>query len=298
MYPLRTGFVPVDDGELYYRVAGEGPPVVCCNGVGVSTFFWKYLDAHLRSRFQVLQWDYIGHGRSTLPPDPANADLSMERMARDLFAVMDHAGLTEPALLVGHSMGCQVILEAARQQPDRVAGLVPMFGTFAKPMDTFMDSPLSRPIFERVVAMGQLVGTLPNRLLRPLTASAISYAFSRQTGLVDRYYASKEDMQPYMDHLVRMDLRIFLFTVEHMNRHDLTDFLPEIDVPVLVVAGENDLFTPMHRSYTMVERIPDAELIVIAEGSHAALIEHPETINLRLDRFLAERLPQWSAPQR
>jgi len=72
--------------------------------------------------------------------------------------------------------------------------------------------------------------------------------------------------------------------------HDLTDFLPEIRVPVLVFAGEKDLFTPLHRSLEMVALLPDCELFVVAEGSHAAIVEHPETINLRIERFFAERV--------
>ena len=69
MSDVRTGFVPTDDGiQLYYRVLGEqGPVIACCNGVGVSTFFWKYVALHFRDRFRVLLWDYRGHGLSSMP---------------------------------------------------------------------------------------------------------------------------------------------------------------------------------------------------------------------------------------
>ena len=57
-----------------------------------------------------------------------------------------------------------------------------------------------------------------------------------------------------------------------------------------MIASEKDLFTPLHRSYTMARADPRAELMVLAEASHAAIIEHPDSINLRIDRFLRERL--------
>jgi pimeloyl-ACP methyl ester carboxylesterase len=78
--------------------------------------------------------------------------------------------------------------------------------------------------------------------------------------------------------------------VDLMADHDLTDFLPHIEVPTLIIAGEKDLVTPLHRSRKMAALIPRSELIILPEGSHAAIVEHPETINRRVDRFLAERV--------
>jgi len=291
MADVRSGFARASDSmHLYYRTVGEGPPMVCCNGVGVSTFFWKYIARHFRDRFQVVVWDYRGHGKSGTPSDPRSADLSMERNARDMEAVMDAAGLDEPAILLGHSMGVQVILEFCRMNPNRVRALIPLFGTFSRPMDTFMDSPHSRKVFDVINRVAALTGKAGGRILHPLYANPLAFAIGKSTGLVDRYYASKRDIDAYMEHLVQMDPQVFLRMVELMADHDLTDFLPEIACPVLIFAGEKDLFTPMHRSRKMQELIAGSEMFVVAEGSHAAIVEHPETINLRIERFLAERV--------
>lgn len=291
MADVRSGFARADDGvHLYYRVVGEGPPLVCCNGVGVSTFFWKYIARHFRDRFSVVLWDYRGHGKSGTPAEPRAADLSMERNAADLAAVMDAAGVDEPAVLLGHSMGCQVILEAYQHQPERVRALVCLFGTFARPLDTFMDTPKSRKVFDVVNRLAALLGKKGGRVFHPLYANPLSFVIGRNTGLVDRYYATRRDVDAYLEHLVHMDPQVFLRMVELMADHDLTDKLPDVAVPVLVFAGERDLFTPLHRSRTMVELLPDAELFVVAEGSHAAIVEHPETIDLRIERFFAERV--------
>jgi pimeloyl-ACP methyl ester carboxylesterase len=66
-------------------------------------------------------------------------------------------------------------------------------------------------------------------------------------------------------------------------------------VPTLVVAGERDLFTPRHLSLEMAQRIRGAELLEIPRGSHAALIEQPELVNLRLEKFLRERVEPYAA---
>ncbi len=267
MGDIQAGFARTDDGlQLYWRTVGTGrPAIVCCNGVGVSTFFFKYVVEHFREHHQVVVWDYRGHGRSAMPPEPVErADLTIERNADDLLCVLDDLGLTEPVILLGHSMGCQVILEFTRRHPERVAALVPMFGTFGRPLDTFMDSPYSRKVFDvihRVAGWGGKAGT---RMLLPLYDSPFAFSAGAAVGFLDRHYAGRQDIDRYLEHLIHMDPRVFLRMVSLIADHDTHDFLPEITVPVLVIAGEKDVFTPLHRSYTMTDRIPGAELMVLA----------------------------------
>lgn len=290
-FSLRTGFARTDDGyELYWRCVGEGPPLICCNGVGVSTFFFKYIVQHFHPRFSVITWDYRGHGRSTTPTDPNRADLSIERSAQDLETVRQATGCLEPAVLVGHSMGCQVVLEFAKTYPDACRALVPLFGTFSRPLDTFMDSPLSKPAFKGLKRFADAAGKPGTKGLLPLYANPLANFVGGATGMMDRHYAMKQDIDKYMEHLVHMDPRVFLRMVEQMSEHDLEGYLPQIDKPTLVIAAEKDVFTPLHRSQTMASLIPGAELMVLAEASHAAIVEHPETINRRMDRFFAEHL--------
>lgn len=286
----RSGFARTDDGlQLYWRVLGEGPTLACCNGVGVSTFFFKYVAEHFRDRFSVLLWDYRGHGRSGMPPEPESADLSIERTARDLRCVMETARVPSPAVLLGHSMGCQVILEFCKQFPEHTAAIVPMFGTYSRPLDTFMDSPYSRRVFDFVERLAAKGGKSGAKYLKPLYASPLAAKFGRLTGLVDKHYVDAVDLDRYLEHLVHMDQRVFLRMVSLIADHDLTDDLPKITAPTLVIAGEKDLFTPLHRSRKMHELIPRSELFILAEGSHAAIVEHPDVINRRIERFLRER---------
>ncbi len=264
---------------------------MCCNGVGVSTFFFKYVAEHFRERHRVVLWDYRGHGRSSPPPEPVDdSDLSVERCAADLKVVLQAAGVDRPPVLLGHSMGCQVILEFALRNPGGAAGLVPLFGTFSRPLDTFLDSPYSKRAFDALHRAAKWGGKSGARMLLPLYDSPIAFSFAAATGLVDRHYAGRTDMDRYLEHLATLDPRIFLRMVSLASEHDIEAELDRIEVPVLVIAGEKDLFTPLHRSYHMVDRIPGAELLVLAEASHAAIVEHPDTINRRIERFLQERV--------
>ncbi len=292
MADVRAGFARTEDGlQLYWRAVGTGSPaLVCCNGVGASTFFFRYVAEYFQSQTTVVVWDYRGHGRSTMPPEPMDqADLTVERSARDLRTVIEQLELERPVLL-GHSMGCQVILEYLRQYPGQVSGLVPMFGTFARPLDTFMNNPHSRTAFNALHRVAGWSGRAGTRMLLPLYASPVALKLGEITGMVDRHYANRVDIGNYLEHFLQLDTRLFLRMVSLIADHDLTDFLPEVDVPTLVFAAEKDLFTPLHRSLMMVDRIPDCELMILAEGSHAAIVEAPEAINARIDRFLDERI--------
>ncbi len=291
--PVRSGFVRTEDGvDLYWKAVGAGPVIACCNGVGVSTFFWKYFVDHFAQRATVVVWDYRGHGRSSRRIDPLSADLSIARHAADLIAVLDAVGATEPALLVGHSMGCQVILEATRRHPERAAGLVLLLGTAGRALHTFYDTALSVPIFKVLRAVTFRAGEGANRLLRPLLESPLTWTLATGLRWVDPYYTRPEDLAHYTRHMAGLDQRLFMQCVAETDAHDAWGALPNIGVPVLVVAAELDVFTPLWCSQKIARTIPGAELFQLADATHAALVEQPDTIHHRVERFLSERLPR------
>lgn len=125
-------------------------------------------------------------------------------------------------------------------------------------------------------------------MIRPLLESPLAWTVARNFGLVDPYYCKREDLLPYLRHLSGLDLRIFFRNVLMMNEHDAWEVLPNVRVPTLVIAAEKDAFTPVWLSRKMAGMIPGADYLVLADGSHAALIEQPETILHRMDRFFAE----------
>ena len=193
-------------------------------------------------------------------------------------------------MVVGHSMGCQVALELRRQQPQEVRALVLALGTAGRALDTFFDWSGSPRLFKAAhKAIFREPGSI-TRVVRPLLRSPIAFPFATKLELVDPYYTSKADLLPYMSHLATLDLRLFIENIVRLNDHDCWPLLPELDRPLLVIAAENDKFTPMWCSRKMVDDTPGAELLVLADASHAALIEQPETINHRIERFLRERV--------
>src|SRR5256885_16663139 len=95
-------------------------------------------------------------------------------------------------------------------------------------------------------------------------------------GVVHPDLCPREDFEPYFEHLSQLDLRGYFALARDLLTHDASDLLDQIHLPVLVVAGERDLFTPLARSREMAARIPGAQLLVLREGGPAAMVEQPK----------------------
>jgi pimeloyl-ACP methyl ester carboxylesterase len=288
--PSSSGKIEVQKG-LYIRWEsfGQGEAIVCCNGVGVSTFFWKYIKRQFSDRFQIILWDYRGHGASDRLPTPDFTDLSISTTADDLALVLEAAG-AGPAVVVGHSMGCQVALELYAKKPELVRGLILMQGSAGRVLDTFFDLSISVYGHKLLLKAFDAAGDTGQRITKLLLNNGLSWQVTKLIRMVDPYYTKKEDFMPYLEHLASLDLRMFLRMVEEAHIHDCFPLLPNVEVPTLIVAAENDKFTPVWLSELMAQELPRSELLMLANGTHAALIEHPDTINHRIERFLSSEL--------
>ena len=109
------------------------------------------------------------------------------------------------------------------------------------------------------------------------------------TGDVDRSIRP-EDLMPYLKHMVDIDLPMFLRMLQSAGEHSAADLLPNVDVPVLVIAGDRDTFTPPRYAEEMAAALPKGELLMVAGGTHAVPIERHELVRDRVQRFLRERV--------
>lgn len=290
MKPNEGYIVGFGGTHIFYTTAGRGLPVVFCNGIGTSTFFWKHLIVHLKDRCKLVTWDYRGHGRSDRPKDVRESSVQVN--CEDLRILLDRRQIKK-AVLVGHSYGVQVILEFYRMYPDRVLGLVPMLGTYGRPMDTFFGSGVGRILFPVVYWGARKHTQAAKRISRAFIQSRYIEDLAEVMG-VDPEIVRRGEFNEYFKHIVeQLDFQVFAEMARHMQEHTAEDLLDQIRVPSLVVSGDRDKFTPDWISERMVEKIPGAEHLHIPHGSHGALLEQPELINLRFDRFLMDhfRLP-------
>lgn len=290
--PTRSGHAVAEDGtRLIWDVFGKKsktwPAIVCVNGIGCTTYFWHYLAKYFSQWTEVVTWDYRGHGRNGKVMDENR--IGMEDNADDLEAVLADADIKR-AVLIGHSMGSQVSLEYFRRHPARVAGLVPLLGTYGDPISSFFDSSIPARAFPYMYLVATSFPAPIQALMRLSAKSSLTLPMASMTGMVNGTMIKKNDLLPYLDHLSKVDVRFFMKMTRRMGAHTTEDLLPHIDVPVLIIGGEKDIYTPVRCSEKMYHMIPDSEMIMLPGGSHAAIVEQPELINLRLEKFIRDRV--------
>lgn len=275
-----------DGTGIWYRSIGTGEPaLVLCDGVGCDGYVWKYLIPHLENTYRIVHYNYRGHGKSQPPEDPEN--LGIEECAEDLKCVLDDAGVDRPAVLAGHSMGVQVILEFYHRYPERVHALIPITGSYGKAIDHVHNSGLAKQVLPLAKYAATNFAPVIKEFWRRVVHSDFAFLYACRFE-INADLIKREDFFPYLEHLSRMDPVIFTRTLEGAARHTAEPYLPEIKIPTLIVAGEADKFTPYWLSRRMHTMIPNSQLLTLPMGSHTGPIELPELTNLRIEKFLKE----------
>jgi pimeloyl-ACP methyl ester carboxylesterase len=282
---VTEGYAQGRDGtRIHWSVTGQGAPaLVCCDGIGCDGFAWKYIVRDFASTHRIVRWHYRGHGRSGLPADRSR--VTFGDLCDDLSAVLD-ATETREAVLLGHSMGVQVALEHHKRFPRQVLGLVLLCGSHGLPLDTFHDSRMLKSVFPSLLNAADKWPQATDLLWRMIAGGEWAYQIATHLE-VNGKIVRREDFAPYFKHLAGMDPRLFLGMLKHASEHSAEAHLGSVDVPVLIVAGTHDTFTPYWLSQEMYDRIPGAEMLTVPGGSHIAPLEQPELITLRLEKWLA-----------
>jgi pimeloyl-ACP methyl ester carboxylesterase len=281
-------FVPSEaDCHVFYEISGDerGTPLLFSDGLFCEGHVWKYLIPALGD-CRCLHWHYPGHGRSG-EPSPL-AGLAPEQLADDAARVLDDAGI-ESVVALGHSLGVQVTLELWRRHPDRVRGLVLLCGSPGKLTWTFHESALLGHALPLLDAVTRFLPRQVDRIWRHLPFEA-SLRLALLTREVNPRLIRNADLAEYLGRLARVDFRVALRMAAAAGRHDATGYLGEIRLPTLVVAGEEDRFTPPKRSRLLADSVPGAQLLLVPGGTHSLPIEMPELVNLTVRRFLERDL--------
>jgi len=280
---------PVDDGRAEKHPEGADESgvhtqltMILCDGICCDGYIWKYLWDDLSEVTRLCHWNYRGHGRSALPNDAARIDIPTH--ADDLDHVRRHVG-DGPVVLMGHSMGCAVALEAYHQRPDQVRGLVLLCGSSGHLTHSFHGNDWLARVLPKLIRFAETRPGLSRGLWSRIPVkTSLSLAFA--AGEVDKASLAPDDLLPYFEHAADMDLLLFLRMLEATGGYSADPFLATVEVPVLVVGGESDRFTPRRYTEEMAKALPCAELMMLRGATHVAPLEQREVVAERVTQFL------------
>lgn len=276
----RTQFEKAQDGrqisglsqvplQVTYRDVGEGAPVVLIHGIPAWSFLWSKVIAPLAETNRVIAPDLIGYGCS----DKRDCfDRSVRRQARMITKLMDALGL-EAATVVGHDIGGAVAQVLAVDYASRVSGLVLVDSVAYGSWPSASMASLADP---------NLLGR-PEEIMEIVRHdAAIGHAGSADGEAFAQAMAAPYDTEEGRRSMVR---NASALNTNHTM--ELAGRLGSIDVPALVLWGEEDPWQPLSDAERLATGIPNADLAVVPQASHWLPYDHPDRTARHLRQFVA-----------
>ena len=259
----------VDDIDMYYEIEGEGEPLILIMGLGGDHFRWFRILPLLSQDYKVVTFDNRGVGKTDKP----DISYTMEIMADDVAGLMDAIGI-DKAHIFGISLGGMIAQNFALLHPGRIVSL--MLGcTFCGGRHTVSNnnegnSPgvLDPSLIETMLPEERVVEMLPALYSRQFIDNNPDFVN------IQIEYAKNNPPDPVG----------YRRQLGAAGTHDTYDRLPEIKLPTLVIAGDEDVLIPADNSRIIASRIPNAELVILEGMGHGFYTEaNKETARILMD---------------
>ena len=262
---LRSG-----DAELFYEARGKGPALFLLHPFPTNHRFWNAIAPALADRYRLIIPDLRAHGAS----EPGSGPVTMGRHAADLDALC-RANQIENGIFFGVSIGGYAMFELWRKSRERVKALV-LCDTRAQ-----ADTPEGKTARLQTAADVETKG--PNEYLDGMLFKLVGESTRRNRPDLAR--AARAMM-------AEMTVAGIASTLRGMaERPDSVPMLSTIDVPTLVLVGEEDTLTPAADAELMQRAIKGSKFARIPRAGHYAPFEQPEAV-LKVLRPFLDSLPR------
>ncbi len=255
----------INGKRLAYYDSGQGRPIMFIHSFNQSKLTWfTHLSYFVERGYRVIAPDIPGHGGSDFVANEHN----IPTFAESFLVLMDQLEI-DRCYVVGASLGGYIAFSMLSQSPDRIAGLV-LSGTKAAP-DSDLDKERRRKQITELRNNG-LSGFISgiNRRLSSKTLEKDPWTFDFMKALS-----------------LEGDVDSIAATLEAMiNKVDDRPMLSSIEIPTLIIVGDEDTFTPVERSNEMHDKIKGSEMVVMKNASHYCFLDDPLFYDLTISDFL------------
>ncbi len=252
-------FLEYKGKKIFYQIkeADTKQAIIFIHGSGGNSHTWKNQLAKLDTIYNLIAIDLPSHDQSD-----NFSELSLELYVDVVKNLVKTLKLKE-VVLAGHSLGGAVIQSYYFKYPDEVSALI-LIGTGAR----LRVSPI-------------ILTSLQNNFQEFLEGLPIG-AFYRRT--------SKEIINEYMTETSKTDPQVTYRDFKICDEFDVMDKMSLIDVPSLIICGNEDRLTPPKYSKFFHEKLKISELIIIDKASHMVMLEKPEELNQAIKEFIKKYL--------
>lgn len=262
-------YIKINNIGLYYEKSGQGDTIVFLHGYTGSCKDWTNQISLLSDNYTTISVDHRGHGRSEAPP--LKEDYSIDISANDIYTLLVTLGISK-CCMVGHSMGGFMALQFVLEHPERVSALILV--------DTSSGNWDLPPGYEK----------LRSKLDYLARNESLDAAFEYD---VENNPVKREKFQkhPELREIARQKVKntsvdgYVYFAQAFKKWAPVTKRLNEINVPTLIVLGEEDVAF-INASRILKDSIKNAELVTIPNAGHNPHEESPELFNKSILNFL------------
>ena len=250
---------------LQYEVSGSGPAVLFLHAFPLTSRMWDAQARALEATHQVVRFDARGFGGTP----PGDGLLTMERIADDAVALLDHLGISKAAVC-GLSMGGYAAFALVRRHPERLRALI---------LADTRTAPDSAEAKRNRSAQADSV--------RREGPAAIADGFLQKAVGDTTRNERPEVVARIRETILSASARGIVDALAGLAaRADSGPTLREIKVPALVVCGAEDALTPVADSEAMFRGLPGSRLEIIPRAGHLSALEDPAAFNAALTTFL------------
>ena len=257
--------VKVKDVTLSYLDEGKGQPLVLLHGLCFTSSIWEKVIPRLSKEYRVIAPDLRGHGQSSVPAPP----YSTTQMANDIIGLLDALEIKKAAVF-GHSLGGYITLAIAEKYPQRLSALS-LVHSLSEP-DSEEKNQVRQNNINIIQEKGMatfIEGFYPvlfapenlNKLTKEVNFAKELGLHTSPEGAIGSLYAIKE-------------------------RPDRTPVLQNMKVPLLLIAGENDVIVPMEKTFCVEG--DNVTSVVIKNAGHTSMLEAPEELAKAITNFMKE----------
>jgi pimeloyl-ACP methyl ester carboxylesterase len=256
----------VGDVTLYYEESGNGTPVILLHGLAGDCSAWTPQIKVLEKNYRVVPLDNRGAGQSSSPDYPYTTRL----FAEDTIGLMDAIGITEPAHIIGRSMGGAIAQEMAINYPDRVRSMI-ITASFGK-LDRYGHRILHN-INEVVKAQGYMAAAQWQSL----------FFFPPPY-----FNKNQQQMDKFEQGVGITDRPVHGYTnsTHACLMHDSLERLNQVKCPTLVLTGGEDVLCAVGPAKQIAERVPGCELKIYEGASHFFMTQCYEESMADIKKFL------------
>jgi pimeloyl-ACP methyl ester carboxylesterase len=270
MRPIGTNLqLIVNDLTVGYTDEGPGnaTAIIFIHGFPFNRSLWADQVEMLKDNFRVISYDVRGHGGS----DIGNEDFSIDLFVTDLISLMNRLKI-DAAVVCGLSMGGYIALRAMEQHSTRFLGLI------------LSDTQCGADTPEGKEKRMKAIDSINHGDVQSYADASIINLFATQS------FETKQEEVVTIRSIIEKTSKVTLCKtlMALANRNETCASLTQINVPVLILVGEDDKITPVGSAIFMHERVKGSVMAIIEGAGHLSNLENTSSFNSHLNKFLSD----------